>query len=798
VLTKAREKKQTKQSVVEKGGAEVPQPGAAAATLRPASQTDTAGVKVDPPVAGQPGRLLAAAAITNFKPGGSRAKRSTQGARTHLVAPPGPVGLDTNPWAPLLKSRRGLNFSVRVLERLLALFRARGSVPVEGCGEEPLTARALVLLFQGEYENSYLAAGRQRAGGSSSVFQLVGNQTTRNIVTIQGRAYDPGPDHDPSVARIPRPHLLPLVQANQYVVPVLNPASALGLSAAEDIHDQRHGESPASSNARASRSYHFMPSGMPTFKALRASCFTCRRVVKKRGKNVISPLTHLGETSMVEGAVLMLDVAGPYLLKARPNIRGRVDKIKLHLLLSICLFSHRISVAVLDSMTTSSLTGAINQIVLENGWKPVLLSFDAGSSLVPAAAAAAQGIHNPADDDDDGGEEDAQQPYELGRAAAAEVVRNLGQSGYRLRPVRAKASYRQSSIESSIGSFKRTLMSSFLPGLPGMTVCSFQRAVSMSVSMMNLRPVVLLPYGAADPGELNCASPSSLRGPSHAQWTPLGASRHYAGQMAVVAGQQTAFKKAFKKHYLRCMYKNHNMATTGKDQFNVNDVVMICDLSSTQGQSPHPAVGRIKAFLDPLHAQAIIAYGAGRTVDRPLQLLVKLVGAEEQIPEEGLLFDPFIQEDIAQAEEQRKDDEHLQVDGPGLDGERPAGEEDGHLHGAVAVPEPVGELRLPAHAGQQNGPGLDGDTGVTAGVTGEQADDGSENADDGSENANDGNENANDGSEEAGDAGEKEQEEKQEEKKEGDNASVEALIASQGWQGGRCHPPRIRKKINKY
>ena len=183
---------------------------------------------------------------------------------------------------------------------------------------------------------------------------------------------------------------------------------------------------------------------------------------------------------MVEGAVLMLDVAGPYMLKARPNIRGKVDKVKVHLLLSICLFSHRISVAVLDSMTTSSLTGAIGQIVLENGWKPQELAFDAGSSLVPAAAAAARGIHNQADDDDDDGEEGAQQPYELGQAAAAEVVRNLGLSGYRLRPVRAKASYRQSSVESSIGSFKRILKSSFLPGLPGMTVCSFHRAVSQS------------------------------------------------------------------------------------------------------------------------------------------------------------------------------------------------------------------------------------------------------------------------------------------------------------------------------
>ena len=102
---------------------------------------------------------------------------------------------------------------------------------------------------------------------------------------------------------------------------------------------------------------------------------------------------------MVEGAVLMLDVAGPFMLKARPNDRGGMNKVKVYLLLTICLFSHRIAVAILDSMTTSSLKGAIHAQVLENGWKPQELAFDAGSSLVPAAAAAAEGIHNQAGDD---------------------------------------------------------------------------------------------------------------------------------------------------------------------------------------------------------------------------------------------------------------------------------------------------------------------------------------------------------------------------------------------------------------
>ena len=107
-----------------------------------------------------------------------------------------------------------------------------------------------------------------------------------------------------------------------------------------------------------------------------------------------------------------------------------------------------------------------------------------------------------------------------------------------------------------------------------------------------------------------------------------------------------SFKRAFKTYYAKRLMLNHSMATTGKNQFSVGDVVLVSDLSSSQGQSPHPVVGIIKEFVEPLLAQAVIVYGAGRTVDRPLQLLVKLVAAEEQIPKEGILFDPFIQGDI--------------------------------------------------------------------------------------------------------------------------------------------------------
>ena len=176
----------------------------------------------------------------------------------------------------------------------------------------------------------------------------------------------------------------------------------------------------------------------------------------KTGKNVISPLRSLGETSLLEGNHIMTDIIGPYMVKARPNSNtqtiNRSEKVKVHILITLCLYSHRVYCAVLDSMHTSSLTGALHQIVLKQVWRPSELSFDAGSSLIPAASQAARGIHDGAGEDR---EDDSDNQHELDQEAAEEVVRNLKETGYKLKVPRAKASYRQSNIESTIREFKK-------------------------------------------------------------------------------------------------------------------------------------------------------------------------------------------------------------------------------------------------------------------------------------------------------------------------------------------------------
>ena len=90
----------------------------------------------------------------------------------------------------------------------------------------------------------------------------------------------------------------------------------------------------------------------------------------------------------------MIDVCGPYLMYTKPRAsqavtraaaKTRRDQLKLFVLLGICMYSHRVEAAVLDSMRTGSLQSGLNQIMGNNGWSTVQLSLDPGSSLIPMA-----------------------------------------------------------------------------------------------------------------------------------------------------------------------------------------------------------------------------------------------------------------------------------------------------------------------------------------------------------------------------------------------------------------------------
>ena len=96
------------------------------------------------------------------------------------------------------------------------------------------------------------------------------------------------------------------------MVPVVNPWCSLGRAIAEKVNNEFCGALPVTFLARASHYFYLSPSAGPLFKLLQENCYKCRRIQLIRGRDLISPLRHLGPHNMLPGAALQLDIAGPW------------------------------------------------------------------------------------------------------------------------------------------------------------------------------------------------------------------------------------------------------------------------------------------------------------------------------------------------------------------------------------------------------------------------------------------------------------------------------------------------------
>ena len=246
---------------------------------------------------------------------------------------------------------------------------------------------------------------------------------------MQRRKYDKGPESNPSIIRMDVHVVLPEVQSTAYNVPLLSPNTALGRSAAEAVHDMWHSESVATTNAKSSRYVYFSPGNLKYFKHLRYACYTCLKISQSRRPDVIAPLRSIGLTDMIKGVNLIINTFRPYQLKTKPFLpvtretaRTRRDTVKLYVLLSVCMFSLKISAAVLDSMSMESLVTGLRCIMMEHGWQTKKLALDVGSSLVPSAAVTAEAaVDQEVDEVEDPSEEDA-----------AVMRANLQEAGFQL------------------------------------------------------------------------------------------------------------------------------------------------------------------------------------------------------------------------------------------------------------------------------------------------------------------------------------------------------------------------------
>ena len=95
-----------------------------------------------------------------------------------------------------------------------------------------------------------------------------------------------------------------------------------------------------------------------------------------RGRDLINPLRHLSDNTMVPGLSLQFDVAGPWLVKTkskqatletRQERKEKRTTTKMWILLAVDYFTSKLEVSPLEDMTTGSLSAAIQDIITTNG-----------------------------------------------------------------------------------------------------------------------------------------------------------------------------------------------------------------------------------------------------------------------------------------------------------------------------------------------------------------------------------------------------------------------------------------------
>ena len=174
----------------------------------------------------------------------------------------------------------------------------------------------------------------------------------------------------------------------------------------------------------------------------------------ERGTNVISPLRHIAQDTMLEGIAIQVDICGPYTVFTRAkqvttrNIRGpKRTQVKLWILVCLDYFTSRVETAILEDMSTGSVTSALHEILSTQGWHTKRISIDPGSSLVPAIVKTSKEIQE---------EKDVQiKPEEVDEEVTVTLVTGLRKEGWTVRTPYAKSSWRQAKVESLIKTFKR-------------------------------------------------------------------------------------------------------------------------------------------------------------------------------------------------------------------------------------------------------------------------------------------------------------------------------------------------------
>ena len=580
---------------------------------------------------------------SNLKP--EKPRKPAKAARSGLSRPLSSY-TDTNPFRQLLGRRWGYIKAVRVMARAL-----------RWAGPGPHMDRALIALFAGEYTNSSTFATLGRRGNSA--YDL---EERQGVVLARGRDLAPAEPGQPSVLA-QEEHLLFADQQTAYLVPLLHASTALAKAVVEEIHLGRCGESEATLAARVSRYFHLTGPALLTCQKVSDACYGCKRVKGRRGADKIRPLRNIGPADLTEGGSVQLDTAGPFIVHlqakqvqaahTRSITEGRKrTTVKRWVLLAVDSYSHRLECSELEDMSTSSMIGACQEIFASNGWSTTRLCLDPGSSLAPGALKAMQAR---ADSDEEAPHEDEV----MEEGARQRLVAGLRQQGFQLRPSYSKSPWRQGMVESTVGAFKKVLYAALKPGTTDLTVSSFGRTMRLCTAILNGRPIILLPISGRHPEEGLLCSPTSLRGPSHASWKEMAASRDARGQYAIIKRIEAKFQQNWAIFYSKRLRSNTKLASNHSPAASWPEgcVVLVTDLASPAGRlHPYPRLGRLVKYLDKEKNHAWISTtspsGQACHVDRPIGRLVYLASHIDHVPQQGLYFDPMLEGDRAAVAEE--------------------------------------------------------------------------------------------------------------------------------------------------
>ena len=403
------------------------------------------------------------------------------------------------------------------------MFKRRGGISVQ----KPalIWSQALVALFSSERANSYATLETRRGNSQFKVVESLG------ILLIQGKIIQGGTQINPPIHQ-QKEHLLfgeGGRQPTSYCVPVL------------------------------SQFFYYTPTSGPLLKKLSSNCYRGRHIKMEHGTNVISPLRHIAHDTMLEGIAIQVVICRPCTVFTRAkqastrHTRGpKRTQVKLWILFYLEYFTSRVESAILEDMSTESVTSAFHEILSTQGWRNKRISLDLGSSLVPAIVKTSKEIQEIADE-----EEDVQEnTEELDKEVEVTLVIGLCKEGWTVRTPYATSSWQQAKVESSIKTVKRCFKASEMPGTVPLTIVSFSRTLQMCASLMNTGPIVIMPPSLSDPDKLMTVSPSSLHGPSESSWPLLSGGGDYQGQQALQASLLKRFRKHWKLYYAQRLRKN--------------------------------------------------------------------------------------------------------------------------------------------------------------------------------------------------------------------------------------------------